>query len=255
MNVTTSSTLMSDLFLDDFKNQIILHIPHSKTDIPIKEGFNIDFIESETKLLVDHATDKIFNLPNVDSIVFEYNRIFCDVERLEDKNEPLFEKGRGFYYTHTDDGKVLRDCIPEIKSVIKKDFYDKHHKKLESITEEKLKKYNSSLIVDCHSFTDEPFKSDIDKKFNRPDICLGTDEYHTPDWLLKKLKNGFERNGLSVEINSPYSGTIIPLKFYNKDKRVKGVMIEINRKLYIENGEVNDNNVSKLNEIISRVLF
>lgn len=245
---------MVDFLKTDFRKQLILHIPHSKTKIPFMDGFNTDLIESETNLLVDHATDEIFNIPDVDSLVFEYNRIFCDVERLDDKDEHLFKKGRGFYYTHTDDGKVLRELLPNVKEIIKKDFYDKHHKKLESLTEERLSQYNTAFIIDCHSFTDEPFKSDIDKKINRPDICLGTDEYHTPKWLLIQIKNGFERNKLSVEINSPYSGTIIPLKFYKKDNRVKGIMIEINRKLYIENGKINGDKVQRLNKIITDIL-
>lgn len=255
MNITTNTFLANDLFSKEFKDQIILHIPHSKTNIPIKEGFNLDLIESETNLLVDHATDKIFDLPNIDKLIFEHNRIFCDVERLDDNNEPLFQKGRGFYYTHTDKGEVLRVLLPDIKSKIKSDYYDKHHNKLQSITEEKLNKYGCVLIIDCHSFTDEPFHSDIDKTKNRPDICLGFDEYHTPSWLITQLKKGFENHNLSVKINSPYSGTIIPLAYYKKDKRVKGIMIEINRKIYINNGVVNNNEVNKLNDIISDILF
>ena len=66
---------MEDTFLDEIRGQIILHIPHSKTEIPIKDGFNTELIESETNLLVDHATDKIYNIPNVKSLVFKYNRI------------------------------------------------------------------------------------------------------------------------------------------------------------------------------------
>ena len=255
MDNATNSLLANDLFSKEFKDQIILHIPHSKTNIPIKEGFNLDLIESETNLLVDHETDKIFNLPSIDKLIFEHNRIFCDVERLDDDNEPLFQKGRGFYYTHTDKGEVLRELLPVLKSKIKSDYYDKHHDKLQSITEEKLNKYDGVLIIDCHSFTDEPFRSDIDKTTNRPDICLGIDEYHTPNWLITQLKKGFEHYNLSVKINSPYSGTIIPLTHYKKDKRVKGIMIEINRKLYINNGVVNDDEVKKLNDIISDVLF
>jgi len=84
---------------------------------------------------------------------------------------------------------------------------------------------------------------------------LGIDEYHTPNWLITQLKKGFENHNLSVKINSPYSGTIIPLTHYKKDKRVKGIMIEINRKLYISDGVVNDDEVKKLNDIISDVLF
>jgi N-formylglutamate amidohydrolase len=255
MNTTINTILMSDVISEQIKDQIILHIPHSKTNIPIKDGFNLDLIESETNLLVDHATDRIFDLPNIDKLIFEHNRIFCDVERLDDNDEPLFQKGRGFYYTHTDNGEVLRELLPDLKTKIKSDYYNKHHNLLQSITEEKLNKYNSTIIIDCHSFTDEPFKTDMDKTNNRPDICLGVDEYHTPSWLITQLKNGFENHNLSVKINSPYSGTIIPLTYYKKDKRVKGIMIEINRKIYINNGVINDDEVKKLNDIISDILF
>lgn len=255
MDIATNTILLNELFSEDFKNQTILHIPHSRTDIPIKDGFNLNLIESETDLLVDHATDKIFEFPDVDSVIFEYNRIFCDVERLEDKYEPLFEKGRGFYYTHTDSGEILRELIPEVKTIIKKNYYDKHHNKLKSLTKKKLKEYNSVLIIDCHSYTDNPFISDFDKTTDRPDICLGTDDFHTPKWLIDYLKKGFENNNLTVKINSPYSGTIIPLNYYKKDKRVMGIMIEINRKLYIKDGLVIQKSVEDLNGIINNILF
>jgi N-formylglutamate deformylase len=239
------------MILDVIEGQTILHIPHSKTEIPFYDGFNIDYIEDETKLLVDHDTDKIFNIPNVESLVFEYNRIFCDVERLDDEDEPLFEVGRGFYYTKTDDGKDLRILDNNLKNKIKTDFYDKHHNKLIDMVEDRLNKFGSTLIVDCHSFNDVPLNSDLDKTEDRPDISLGVDYFHTPEWLNNKLKLYFEKNNLSVKINSPYSGTIIPLKYYNKDKRVMGIMIEVNKKLYLGD----EDKIIGLNNIIRESLF
>ena len=97
MNVLTNTLLGNDVIIDIIEGQMILHIPHSKTEIPFYDGFNMDYIENETKLLVDFATDKIFDIPNVESLIFEYNRIFCDVERLDDNDEPLFNLGRGFF--------------------------------------------------------------------------------------------------------------------------------------------------------------
>lgn len=255
MGVISNTILGKELFLDEIKDNIILHIPHSKTDIPIKEGFNLDLIENETELLVDHATDKIFNIENVDSVVFNYNRIFCDVERLSDEEEPLHKKGRGFYYTKTDNGETLRELLPELKSKIKSEYYDKHHKELELLTESKLEKYDSVYIIDCHSFSDKPFKTDIDKELNRPDICIGTDDFHTPEWLLKQIESGFKNHNLTVKINSPYSGTLIPLKYYQTDNRVSGIMIEVNRKLYIKEGIVDEEKIKYLNNIISEVLL
>ena len=246
-----NTLLATDMILDVIEGQTILHIPHSKTEIPFYDKFNMDYIEDETKLLVDHDTDKIFDIPNVESLVFEYNRIFCDVERLDDEDEPLFEVGRGFYYTKTDDGKDLRTLDNEVKQKIKTDFYDKHHNKLIDMVEYRLNEFGSALIVDCHSFNDVPLNSDLDKTEDRPDISLGVDYFHTPEWLVNKLKLSFEKNNLSVKINSPYSGTIIPLKYYNKDIRVMGIMIEVNKKLYLGD----EDKIIELNNIIRESLF
>lgn len=90
-----------NLFSDEIESSFIFHIPHSKTEIP--EQFKSDFVntelmESEIKLLTDFATDEIFTIGNTTKLVFPYSRIFCDVERLDDENEVMFEYGRGFYY-------------------------------------------------------------------------------------------------------------------------------------------------------------
>jgi len=42
----------------------------------------------------------------------------------------------------------------------------------------------------------------------------------------------FKALGYDVAIDSPFSGTIVPLKHYHKDQRVTSVMIEVNRSLY-----------------------
>ena len=44
----------------------------------------------------------------------------------------------------------------------------------------------------------------------------------------------FKQRGYSVEINKPFAGSIVPLKYYQSDRRVSSVMIELNRRLYID---------------------
>ena len=39
--------------------------------------------------------------------------------------------------------------------------------------------------------------------------------------------------GYHVRVNTPYCGTITPIKHYGKDKRVLSIMVEVNRKLYM----------------------
>ena len=34
-------------------------------------------------------------------------------------------------------------------------------------------------------------------------------------------------------IDTPYSGSIVPMEYYQKDKRVSSIMLEVNRRLYL----------------------
>ena len=53
--------------------------------------------------------------------------------------------------------------------------------------------------------------------------------------------------GYTAEINNPYSGTMVNTDSYLKDKPVKSIMIEYNRKLYMDENIVNYDKVKKLN--------
>lgn len=101
--------------------------------------------------------------------------------------------------------------------------------------QESLNANDSALILDCHSFSDIPLPYEPNQD-DRPDICIGTDDYHTPQKLTDYVMHYFERQGYSVAINSPYSGSIVPLRYYQKDERVKSIMVEVNRRLYLEPG-------------------
>ena len=69
----------------------------------------------------------------------------------------------------------------------------------------------------------------------RPDFCLGTDDFHTPKELYLPVQDFLTSLGYKVLINNPYAGTMIPMKYYQKNKNVNGLMIEVNRKLYMTN--------------------
>lgn len=230
---------------------ILIHIPHSSVHIPDTSKYIVDPMP-EIQLLTDWATDSIFDIPNIPKVVFPYSRVFCDVERFLE-GEPMEKKGMGFYYTHTDDGRRMRENDPIEKNKIRDEYYIPHHQKLYNATKKLREQNGHVLIIDGHSFTDTPFQRDISQNKNRPDICLGSDEFHTPTNILKQLKKFFENQGFSVLINNPYAGCIIPIEYYQKDKNVMGIMIEINRKLYMENGIVIPEKIQKLNEILQKI--
>jgi len=239
-----------NLFKNEILSSLIFHIPHASTVIPIDINYNEHLIQNELMLLTDYATDEIFNVSNTDKIIPNFSRIFCDVERLPDNIEPMFQYGRGFYYTKTDDGQVLRDDT--LKDFVHKYYYLPHFDKLNNLVTKKLQENGSAYIIDCHSFSNTPLMSDLEKNKSRPDICIGTDNDHTPQFLIDLIKLAFENYGYSVELNYPYSGTMIPTIFQN-NKNVYGIMIEINKKLYMKNNIVIHHNVTNLNKIINSI--
>ena len=215
------------------KDCIILHIPHSSLAIPEEalHQYDAGFLQEELLLMTDRYTDELFSLPYT-SIIFPYSRLFCDVERFrDDAQEEMARKGMGVVYTRTHDNIEYRKVTAEEKKKILSAYYDFHHQKFEKLVDEKLNEYGEALIIDCHSFNPYPLPHEKDKT-QRPDICIGLDEFHTDKKLAFYLKDFFERKKYSVKINSPFQGSIVPLKYYRRNKNVSSVMIELNRKLY-----------------------
>ena len=106
----------------------------------------------------------------------------------------------------------------------------------------KLDKHEKVIIVDCHSFPKTRLPYEMSEIRKRPQICLGTDTFHTPKKLRDFLFEQFKSYGFSVDINTPFSGSIVPNLFYKREKRVKSIMIEIRRDIYMDEGKYKKNN-------------
>ena len=89
------------------------------------------------------------------------------------------------------------------------------------------------MIIDGHSFPALHLPYELNQTAFRPDFCLGTDDFHTPEDLLGKVEKILESFGYSTARDQPFSGTIVPMKHYRKDQRVQSLMIESNRWLYL----------------------
>ncbi len=239
--------------------KLILHIPHASNIIPDKTGYTVDdaALNQQVLLLNDWHTDDLFSTSDNIAVIAEFNRVFCDVERFaDDEQEVMSGVGMGVLYTKRDDGSDLRTVSTELKKEILDNYYYRHHKKLSAAVAEQLASHEKALIIDCHSFSSTPFKRDLSQDTPRPDICIGTDSFHTPRSLYKFSADYFKWHGYSVKVNNPYLGSIVPIEYYQKDKRVHSVMIEINRDLYIIPGTNKKNeNYNKIKLIIQDYLI
>ena len=209
---------------------IILHIPHASTVLPSEVEFLLgqEALAYEVDAMTDHHTDRLFDLPGAHRCVFPVSRLVVDPERFID--DPMESVGMGVVYMRTAEGEALRDISDMDRSALIDTYYHHHHNKLTCMVDSCLEQHDQCLIIDCHSFPTQPLPYESDK--NRPDICIGTDTYHTSTELKDYLSAVFKALGYDVAIDSPFSGTIVPLKHYHKDQRVTSVMIEVNRSLY-----------------------
>jgi N-formylglutamate deformylase len=105
---------------------------------------------------------------------------------------------------------------------------------LEKAVAAELAKDGRSLIVDCHSFPSIALPYELDQSADRPDICIGADCFHTPQLLIDTIRGEFEKFGYSTAVNKPFAGTIVPMAYYQKERSVESIMIEVNRKLYMD---------------------
>ncbi|MEA4863860.1 MAG: N-formylglutamate amidohydrolase [Sphaerochaeta sp.] len=223
------------------KTPLLLHIPHSSLTIPkpVREKLCISDAELELELLrmTDRYTDILFDLPTIGthSIVYPVSRLVVDPERFEDDaQEPMAAVGMGVIYTATSQKTLLRTKPDACERTELLDaYYRPHHRRFTEAVAELLNKAGQVLIIDCHSFPSRPWSYELNQEDDRPDICLGTDPFPTPQWLLEALREAFQNLGYIVAVDHPFAGTIVPLFYYTLDPRVLSIMIEVNRKLYM----------------------
>jgi N-formylglutamate amidohydrolase len=73
--------------------------------------------------------------------------------------------------------------------------------------------------------------------------------------MFKKFRNNqiksVETNGYTLGIDTPYSGSIVPMEYYQKDPRVTSIILEVNRRMYLnEPTNEKSQNYNKTKEIV-----
>lgn len=204
---------------------IIIHDPHSSSELPDGAKFRVD-IEDEVNIVTDWYVNKL--IKGDQTISFPYSRLWCDVERYLIK-DPLDDKGRGYAYTRTLDERLLRTIDPTTKYEILA-AYKAHHDALENAVEQAIS-LSPVTIIDAHSFSD--YQASFDRPTGlMPDICIGFN--HPVKKIVRRLGQFFVHSGYTVGYNYPYSGSLIPDRYIGHPD-VTSIMIEVNKRLYLDN--------------------
>lgn len=219
-------------------SRIILHVPHSGTQVPESFVRHLLTMPSEhvdgvfeimtfSRPLIDYYTDELF-VPKepssrICSLVFPYNRVLCDVERLP--HDPLETKGYGILYNFSSSHQYLRECC----QVTSLKVYMEHYLALQRLITDEYDDTQNLLLMDCHSFSARP--NALCENPGDVDICIGFNS----DWscpaedTIQSVQQHFEEWGYRVGINYPFSNSKtvdIPIPYHS-------FMVEVSKRLYM----------------------
>jgi len=225
---------------------VIFHVPHDSTLVPSEVRHQItltdDELDEELIKMTDHLTLLLFasDAPAAQIIRAPCSRLVVDVERFaDDRDEPMAVRGMGAVYTVTSSLKPLRRALLDgERDALMLAYYRPHHDRLEAAVSAAIDLHGRCLVIDCHSFPNLALPYEFaDPAVARPDICIGTDVFHTSDELATSFVAAFQREGWSVCLNQPFAGALVPESRYGQDRRVSAVMVEINRQLYVRESD------------------
>ena len=213
-----------------YYDKILLHVPHSSSSFPEGSRYSWNDLDDEERLLIDYYTDELFvpqqESDQISNLIFPYCRLYCDVERLI--NDPPEKNGLGISYSRwvSKDkySKELRSFSSQ-SSVFR--LYSEFHTEASL---QILKSNGFTLIIDCHSFSNQATLLCS----NPPDIdiCIGYNDDETcPNHVvIGNIAQHFKSKGYKVGINAPFSNS----KTFFVPKQYHSVMIEVNKRLYMD---------------------
>jgi N-formylglutamate amidohydrolase len=155
-------------------------------------------------------------------------------------NDPLNEFGYGLHTIYTQSGFQYRgyDSYDETLSI-----YNEWHQKLNECVKFQFHYIDRTVIVDAHSFSEKQLK---DKVETIPDICIGSNT-DTSRVLVNLTVDHFNKLGYKVLENIPYSGAI-------SSSGAESIMIEVNKKLYLDENYRKKSDFIRLKDDIEEVL-
>lgn len=219
---------------------VLIHIPHDSSVIPPAD--RSDFLVSASALglellrLTDWHTAALYaeGMPAEEIVRAEVSRLVVDVERFaDDRLERCSAFGMGATYVQTCDGRPLRTLSPERRKELLDRYYWPHHRQLDEAAAERLTRFGRCVILDAHSFPTGQLPTQVG--FSAPlEIGIGTQPGHTSLELRALAEDFFRAQGFVVGVDIPFSGAIVPNRFFGTEPRVQSLMIEVRRDLYMD---------------------
>ncbi|MGW1612018.1 N-formylglutamate amidohydrolase [Streptomyces sp. NPDC002285] len=220
---------------------VILHVPHSARQIPADARASIVLDDRALERELDHITDAhTAELAEAAAerasltpwrFVNRLSRLVVDPERFPDEREEMLAVGMGAVYTRTTHLTDLRPADTDPEPLVER-YFRPYARAMTAAVADRLAATGRAVIIDVHSYPTARLPYELHGEGPRPPVCLGTDSFHTPPELLAAAREAFAQCG-QTGLDSPFSGTYVPLEFYGGEPRVGALMIEIRRDTYM----------------------
>lgn len=224
-----------EIFEGSPASRVVLHVPHSSRVIPAKVRREIKLTEDDLAFELEEMTDtdtdllafRASVLVQVQPWIFKNNlsRLVIDPERFPDDREIMNEIGMGAVYLRSSTGDSIRDVDSNRDQDLLREYFYPYALAFEGLIQERFTTLGAVTIIDVHSYRMTEHPNGVHKGARRPPVCLGTDAFHTPAWLVELASQEFSALG-EVVANEPYAGTYVPLSFYEKERKVTSIMME-----------------------------
>ncbi|GIX11982.1 MAG: hypothetical protein KatS3mg116_3692 [Elioraea sp.] len=123
---------------------------------------------------------------------------------------------------------------PEDRKRILQTYYDPHHAALTQAVDDALAEAGACLIIDVHSFPSKPLPYELDQSPDRPEFCIGFDDFHGAFLADGSWNDACRCAGLQGAANRPFPGSIVPTKHWKRSSNALSAMIEVRRDLYMD---------------------
>lgn len=208
--------------------KVVAWIPHSCTHIPCIDVADKQVVE-DNLILSDLYIDRLFSYLPV-KITSDYSRFVVDLERYaSDDKEVMSKKGMGMKYNKTINGKSF------VRTFGDDSFYFRYYTSRHNLLRQHVENIGDGcLLLDIHSFNNNPLPCDINQDTNRPDLCIGFNEGISNELRERLIKYcGFHNK--TIGFNTPFSGSMT----VDTSVKYNSFMIEVNKKIYLTNNELN----------------
>jgi N-formylglutamate deformylase len=154
----------------------------------------------------------------------------------------------------TSTGAPLRRDDPAHRAELITTLFEPYGEALAGLVDDRLAATGRAVILDVHSFPARPLPYELYPQDERPVVCLGADDRHTPAALADAARSLFAPLG-SVAINQPFRGTYVPQRHYTRDGRVSSIMLELRRDAYLHgDGSPDDAAVDRFAAAAARLI-